>query len=173
MNNTKQKSRLWTCLLLCSFSPRIVTGRHFAHEDGILADNVDILPAYPYAFTSAADTEISRSAVDDYRHHAAAAGIHLDIAHKPYAAAVRLVDNLLASQLGYAAVHWHPSIVFTIEVYAVCVGMMNNYSPSVYLLSIFAVGANIATVAAELMQALSRLKGIIAGISSSATFFAP
>ena len=51
--------------------------------------------------------------------------------------------------------------------------MMNNYSPSVYLLSIFAVGANIATVAAELMQAFSRLKGIIAGISSSATAFAP
>ena len=51
--------------------------------------------------------------------------------------------------------------------------MMNNYSPSVYLLSIFAVGANIATVAAELIQAFSRLKGIIAGISSSATAFAP
>ena len=94
---------------IISVNPAALTGIFFAagftHKNRIAADNIDILPADADSFSFAADAEIFRSAVNNERHHPAAAFINLDIAHKAEPAAVCLVDYLLAAQLGYTTVH--------------------------------------------------------------------
>ena len=78
---------------------------NFANENGVVADNVNILPANSYPFSSSANVEIPRFAENNQSNYSSATRINFNVADKTYSATVGFVDNFFASQFGYTAIH--------------------------------------------------------------------
>ena len=83
-----------------------------ADKNGVVADDLNILPADAYSFSFSADAPEFRSAENDERSHPPAALVNLNVAYKPETATVGFVNNLLAAKLSYAAIHNNPPFLY-------------------------------------------------------------
>ncbi len=106
-------------LFLCPPPSRAVIALGFANKDGVVSDNLDILPADADFFSSAADSPIFRLAVNNKRNNSSATAVNLDIAHKSDSASVGFVDNLLAPEFCYAAIHILPPYIIITLYYMI------------------------------------------------------
>lgn len=88
-------------------SGRIIT-IDLADKNRVAADNLYILPANANPLALAAYTPKFGSPENNQSNYPPAAGINLNIAYKPQAAAVGFVDNLLTAQFCYATIHFTP-----------------------------------------------------------------
>mgnify|MGYP006912918505 FL=1 len=73
-----------------------MAGHFVADKDDIVADDIDILPAYPDVIETAEDAERPLPKNDD-RYHFARAGVYLHIADIAQTGAVFFVDDLFIS----------------------------------------------------------------------------